>query len=325
LVRYTLHAGGRTSGGIVSGITRSGTNDFHGSAYEFLRNSALDARNHFDLASIPTFRRNQFGASAGGPIRKDKTFIFADYEGLQQNLGLSEQDIVPSLTARSGYLCTPPDCATTTFVGVNPQVQPYLKFYPLPNGPEICPCTPAGTADTANYFLQRKPPRNYVMQWNVNIQREIAPNTTAMIAYVGMRGVHNLFNDFDASIVLPVEKTPLGYLWPIPVSLHHARSRATGVLLILFDAGLWLFGLSDWRSHAFGPLDPDKTLRVVVPGFASLTFELLHECGRHAAPMKSVTGFLGIRSSHSGSPPCPWPETRIDLNEHSRHRCGLRE
>jgi outer membrane receptor protein involved in Fe transport len=142
---------GRTSGGVVSGITRSGTNDFHGSAYEFLRNSALDARNHFDLASIPAFRRNQFGASAGGPIRKDKTFIFADYEGLRQNLGLSEQDIVPSLTARSGYLCTPPDCATTTFVGVNPQVQPYLKFYPLPNGPEICPCTPAGTADTANY------------------------------------------------------------------------------------------------------------------------------------------------------------------------------
>jgi outer membrane receptor protein involved in Fe transport len=142
---------GRTSGGVISAITRSGTNQFHGSAYEFLRNSALDARNYFDLASIAPFRRNQFGASAGGPIRKDKTFIFGDYEGLRQALGLSMLDQVPSLRARSGFLCTPPDCATTTFVGVDPLVQPYLKFYPLPNGPDICPCTPAGTGDTANY------------------------------------------------------------------------------------------------------------------------------------------------------------------------------
>jgi len=141
---------GRTSGGVISAITRSGTNQFHGSAYEFLRNSALDARNYFDLASIPAFRRNQFGASAGGPIRKDKTFIFGDYEGLRQVLGLSMLDQVPSLRARSGLLCNA-DCSATTFVRVDPLVQPYLKFYPLPNGPDICPCTPAGRGDTANY------------------------------------------------------------------------------------------------------------------------------------------------------------------------------
>src|ERR1700737_2863525 len=72
---------GRTSGGVISAITRTGTNRFHGSAYEFLRNSALDARNYFDPPTIAPFRRNQFGVSAGGPIRKDKTFVFADYEG----------------------------------------------------------------------------------------------------------------------------------------------------------------------------------------------------------------------------------------------------
>src|SRR6267143_1887377 len=80
---------GKTSGGVVNAITRSGTNDFHGSAYEFLRNSALDARNFFDPATIPPFRRNQFGASIGGPIIKDQAFFFADFEGIRQSKGIT--------------------------------------------------------------------------------------------------------------------------------------------------------------------------------------------------------------------------------------------
>src|ERR1700730_3836075 len=110
---------GRTSGGVISAITRSGTNQFHGSAYEFLRNSAFDARNYFDQATIPEFRRNQFGASAGGPIRKDKTFIFADYEGLRQNLCFSEQDQVPSLAIR-GIGTGPGGSAGPSMVSSNP-------------------------------------------------------------------------------------------------------------------------------------------------------------------------------------------------------------
>src|SRR5258707_619847 len=117
---------GRTSGGVISAINRSGTNRLHGSAYEFLRNSALDARNFFDPPTIAPFRRNQFGVSAGGPIRKDKTFIFADYEGLRQTLGLSMVDNVPSIAARNGQL-------STGTVTVDPLVKPYLAFYPLPN------------------------------------------------------------------------------------------------------------------------------------------------------------------------------------------------
>src|SRR5204862_4115061 len=65
---------GKTSGGVINAITRSGANQLHGTAYEFLRNSALDARNFFDGPAIPAFKRNQFGASLGGPIRKDHTF-----------------------------------------------------------------------------------------------------------------------------------------------------------------------------------------------------------------------------------------------------------
>jgi hypothetical protein len=144
---------GRTSGGVISAITRTGTNRLHGSAYEFIRNSALDARNYFDLPTIAPFRRNQFGVSAGGPIRKDKTFIFADYEGLRQSLGLSTVDNVPSLTARNGMICNAPDCTTMTNIGVDPLVAPYLNFYPKPNGAVICPFNscPTGGGDTAIY------------------------------------------------------------------------------------------------------------------------------------------------------------------------------
>jgi Carboxypeptidase regulatory-like domain/TonB dependent receptor/TonB-dependent Receptor Plug Domain len=143
---------GRTSGGVVSAIGRSGTNQFHGSAFEFLRNSALDARNFFD-GPIPPFRRNQFGVSGGGPIRKDKTFIFGAYEGVRQALGTSIVDNVPSLNARQGILCDPssPDCSNTINVGVDPAVKPYLAFFPLPNGALQCPGCVAGAGDTALY------------------------------------------------------------------------------------------------------------------------------------------------------------------------------
>jgi hypothetical protein len=118
---------GRTSGGVINAVTRSGTNAFHGDVYEFLRNSALDARNFFD-GRIPPFKRNQFGGSVGGPIRKNRTFFFADYEGLRQSLGVTHVDTVPSVTARNGLLSTGP-------VQVDPTVARFLSaFYPLPNG-----------------------------------------------------------------------------------------------------------------------------------------------------------------------------------------------
>jgi Carboxypeptidase regulatory-like domain/TonB dependent receptor-like, beta-barrel/TonB-dependent Receptor Plug Domain len=127
---------GRTSGGVVNAITRSGTNEFHGSAYEFLRNNTFDARNFFD-GKIPPFRRNQFGADAGGPIRKDKLFVFGDYEGIRQSKGITSVNTVPSAAARGGTLCSAPDttpaCATTT-ITVDPSAQKYLPFWPLPNG-----------------------------------------------------------------------------------------------------------------------------------------------------------------------------------------------
>lgn len=119
---------GRSSGGIINAITRSGSNSLHGSAFEFLRNSALDARNYFDGPRVPPFKRNQFGGSLGGAIRKDRTFFFSSYEGLRQSLSVTQVDSVLSPNARNGQL-------TTGNVVVDPAVKPFLALYPLPNGP----------------------------------------------------------------------------------------------------------------------------------------------------------------------------------------------
>jgi hypothetical protein len=119
---------GRTSGGVIDAVTRAGTNQFHGSLYEFFRNSALDARNFFDGSSIPPLRKNQFGAALGGPIKRQKTFFFFDYEGIRQSLGVTAVSVVPSPQARLGHL-------VSGAVTVDPLVLPYLSFFPLPNGP----------------------------------------------------------------------------------------------------------------------------------------------------------------------------------------------
>jgi hypothetical protein len=96
---------GKASGGVVNAVTKSGTNGFHGDVYEFLRNSALDSRDYFTRVQnqpLALFRRNQFGGSAGGPIIKDKTFIFGDYEGMRQAKGITTTIKVPSANARLG-------------------------------------------------------------------------------------------------------------------------------------------------------------------------------------------------------------------------------
>jgi hypothetical protein len=124
---------GKRPGAQVSIVTAGGSNQFHGSAYEFVRNSAMDARNFFDLPNIPDFQRNDFGGSLGGPIHADKSFFFGNYEGYRQTLGLSDVTLVPDNTARSAAV---------------PSVQPLLALWPVANGPEILTSTgaPSGIA-----------------------------------------------------------------------------------------------------------------------------------------------------------------------------------
>ena len=141
---------GRSSGGIVGAATRSGTKEFHGSVYEFFRNSALDARNYFDTKK-PLFHRNQFGVSLGGPIVKDRTFIFGDYEGLRSSLGVTQVDTVLSPAALAGNL-------STGHIQVDPTVLSFVKaFYPLPNGPLL----PPGDTGIFTFSGQQVTPENY--------------------------------------------------------------------------------------------------------------------------------------------------------------------
>ncbi|HEY0005157.1 MAG TPA: TonB-dependent receptor [Pyrinomonadaceae bacterium] len=121
---------GRNSGGQINVVSKSGGNSFNGSLYHFHRNDNLDARNFFDGAKKPEFKRNQFGASLGGPVKQDKLFFFAGYEGLRENLGRTISTVVPDLNARNGII---PGGNVT----VNPLVRPYLDAFPLPNGPGL--------------------------------------------------------------------------------------------------------------------------------------------------------------------------------------------
>jgi hypothetical protein len=126
---------GKRPGAQVLLVTQSGTNQLHGDAYEFLRNSGLDSRNFFDHGSIPPFERNQFGAALGGPIQHNKTFFFTNYEGFRQRLGLSDVTLVPDDNARLGLLPGPGGALLN--VGVAPEVAPLLSLWPVQNGPEL--------------------------------------------------------------------------------------------------------------------------------------------------------------------------------------------
>jgi hypothetical protein len=114
---------GKHPGGQVVILTQSGSNEWHGAAFEFLRNNALDAPNFFDQGDAPPFQRNQFGSSMGGPLQRDKTFLFANYEGFRQHLHQTSAAFVPDPTSRASAV---------------PSVQPLLNLWPTP---------PAGAPD----------------------------------------------------------------------------------------------------------------------------------------------------------------------------------
>ncbi len=114
---------GKRPGGQVVIVTQSGTNQFHGTAFEFLRNNVLDAPNFFDQGDAPPFRRNQFGVSSGGALQRDKTFVFGNYEGFRQSLHQTSATFVPDAASRAAAV---------------PSVQGLLNLWPTP---------PAGAPD----------------------------------------------------------------------------------------------------------------------------------------------------------------------------------
>ena len=132
---------GMTMGSELVMISKGGTNQYHGDVFEYLRNSVFNARNFFDGAKIPPLEKNNFGASFGGPIRKNRTFFYAVYEGLQENLGFTANDLVPAAGCHgaAGTVITETACPTLGLAPAdsvtiaNADIAALLSLYPSPN------------------------------------------------------------------------------------------------------------------------------------------------------------------------------------------------
>lgn len=226
---------GRGSGGVFNVITKSGTNDFHGSAFEFLRDDALDARNFFDDEK-PPFSRHQFGFSLGGRIVRNKTFFFGNYEGLRERLGITTISRTFTAAARQGNL-------GSRTVRIDPRVQPYLALWPLPNGPDHGD----GTADYI--FAYTQPTNEHFYQ--VRIDQQLSENDSVFARYTTLRSNQVLTLEFPSDRSL--ETANNDYL-----TVEHKRIFSQNLL------NTARFGLSRTDPTTMADEDPvDPSLRFV--------------------------------------------------------------
>ena len=159
---------GRAMGGVVSLVSKSGSNDLHGSVFEFGRNSKFDARNFFDGPEPPPFTRNQFGAAGGGPLRRNRLFVYGGVERLQEDLGTTEITTVPNAASRTG-----------AFGPVNAAIRPYLDLYPLPNGADF------GNGTAEYRFESTNPTRENFYQGRLDYNLSNADSLFARYTYDG--------------------------------------------------------------------------------------------------------------------------------------------
>ena len=124
---------GKRPGAQVSIVTQSGTNALHGTVFEFVRNSVFDSPGPFDQGVVPPLKRNQFGAALGGPLKKDRLFLFGNYEGFRESLDVSSLSVVPDTNARMGMLPNPSTGVYSMVAGLNPNILPYMSFWPAPD------------------------------------------------------------------------------------------------------------------------------------------------------------------------------------------------
>ena len=261
---------GRTSGGVVNAISRSGSNQIHGTAYFFLRDEDFDARNYFDKPnSIPPFHRDQYGGSVGGPIKKDRTFFFADYEGLGQDLGVTSPAVTPSAQARLGNLHNTAGQPIT--VTVSPLVQPYLAFWPLPT-------TPLGFGDTGTISIvtQRKNSENFIAG---KVDHKFTNSDSIAGTWQYDRGVANQPDSLDDSLF--GSKTTREYF--ILEETHTFSPRLINAVRAGFNRST---AQNDYGISAINPVSADFSLgpdghsaapSIVVGGIASLTSGLITE------------------------------------------------
>jgi hypothetical protein len=204
-------------GAVIDMTTKSGSNQFHGSLWELHRDASLDAKNYFDLAAnpIPPFVRNQFGAGMGGPLKRDRTFFFVNYEGFREVQASTAIATVPDALARQGLLpsagnpsvCNNANPTGCVAIPMNPLIQPFLNLLPVSNGPDNGDGT--GELITANKGNTRE---DHGM---VRIDHNFS-NT------------HSLFARYtidDSSSLVPYVGTPPGTYAPGFPAIHLARNQ----------------------------------------------------------------------------------------------------
>jgi Carboxypeptidase regulatory-like domain/TonB dependent receptor/TonB-dependent Receptor Plug Domain len=244
---------GHHTGGIVNAATKSGANTFQGSAFEFHRDSAMDAKNFFDVVK-PEFQRNQFGASLGGPIVRNETFFFVNFEGLHERLGSTRSFNVPSDLVRSGGAGA-----------INPAILPWLLSYPQANGPAI-----DANRGVFSLVTTRKTDESYV---TMRVDQKLSPASQLFVRYT--------FN--DSNVVDPGgtsldagsnTKTRLQYL----TTEHNWVARPS--LVNRFQFGFTRSRLDGYDSPREGaPSLPASTFTSYNDGLPTLTITGLNALG----------------------------------------------
>jgi hypothetical protein len=263
---------GRTSGGVINAITRSGTNQFHGSAYEFLRNDALDAANFFENANglkKASFKQNQFGVSAGGPIRKDKLFIFGDYEGIRYSKGIPVSITVPSNSARNGFLIYPgatsdptkfpSDCTATGVtdqckVTVDSSVQKYLPFWPVSAN-----TNPDGNTAAYGFTAQRTVTENFF-----TIRSDVKISDKDSIAGTYLRDItpYSSPDGLGATLVTSATRRQI-------VSLEETHTFGPTLVNSVRGGYSREYEINDFSATAINPLAKDPSLAAIPGQFAA--------------------------------------------------------
>src|SRR5712692_593548 len=189
---------GRSAAGQVNVITRSGANQVHGSLYEYFRNRVLDARNFFDGSDKPKFVRNEFGGGVGGPVVHDRTFFFANVDGLSERQGLSQLGTVPTQAERNGDLSQLGTTVTDPFTGqpfpgnripqdrISPLSAKVLDLFPLPNRPGV-----------AGNYLGQPVATAAETQFNARVDHRLTATDQLTLRYSW--GKKNLFEPFAES------------------------------------------------------------------------------------------------------------------------------
>jgi len=212
---------GRNGGGQVSVVLRSGGNQFHGTAYEFFRNAVFDARNYFapSLEPAPQDQRNQFGGSLGGPVVRNRTFFFVDYQGTRDNTGITQVTNVPTLAERNG------DFSQSSLIAIDPLTgQPFANnqipaAYIDPVGRAIAALYPAPNRDVPNQnFVSSPATRERDDQFDVRLDHLLRPSSQLSFHY--SFGDESLFEPFTGP------SFPL-----VPGYGDHVPSRAQNAML----------------------------------------------------------------------------------------------